>query len=203
MREHAGSAAKPLVGLFLLLLVFFVLLTAGAPIDPFRSRIATDSLAAAFPIGPTWLSGEEGAAGAGGERSGIVLQQRLIRLFATDLAVARIEITERGHVMQAQFPIAALFDGDAVRPALLPLLQRIGQELGAVHHGSQAGVDLFFPAPEPSAAARGAAFAQAMIDRGAPADSVRIGMERGMPGQVRLEFSLRRRDPASHAFIAG
>jgi hypothetical protein len=208
MREHAGNAAKPLVGLFLLLLVFFVLLTAGAPPDPNRSRAVTESLAAAFPVGPTWLSGEDGTSGAGGDRSAAAPQQRLSHIFKTELAVARIQIREHGDVMQAEFPVTALFDGDAVRPAMRPLLQRIGAELGAVRPAIQPTVDIFFHdgsmiAPDPAMPARGSAVARMLSDHGAPARAVRVGVERGNPALLRLEFTFRRREAESQPFRGG
>lgn len=207
MRDHVGSAAKPLVGLFLLLLVFFVLLTAGVPIDPDRSQAASESLTARFAVGPTWLSGETGDSGAGGDRAA-GMPRRLSHLFATELSIARVQIRERGRIMQAEFPVSALFDGEAVRPALRPLLQRIGGELGTAPPGQQASLDIFFHGPalapdDPAMLARASALARTLADDGAPASAVRLGTESGDPAMLRLEFSLRRRDDRVTPFHAG
>lgn len=198
-----GNASLVLMlSLFLLLLVFFIVLNAHAVRRTERAGAVMASVERSFPdfvIDARLRDGMEPVA----SRSGTVFAAERLhdmgQMFATEIAVARVDSVRPGRLLEVRLPADALFlPGTAtLRPDRQGLLDRVSLALRAARPGERVEVDALLAIDEgaashpPGPVQRAGALARALVGDGAPAGSVTVGVERGEPGGVRLLFSLR------------
>lgn len=198
-----GNASLVLMlSLFLLLLVFFIVLNAQTVRRPERTGAVLASVERSFPdfaIDPRLRDGTDPVASRSGTVFAAERLHEMGELFATAIAVARVESVEPGRLLEVRLPADALFlPGSAtLRPDRQGLIDRIALALRAERPGERMELDALLaidegaPSQPPGPVQRAGALARALTGDGAPAGSVTVGVERGAAGSVRFLFSLR------------
>jgi hypothetical protein len=197
------------LGLSLLILAFFIILVSISSFEENKSKAVIDSLDSAFESvrSPekdiSVLSGAPLESQVGAVLSGAQLQSQLSKLFVASIKAVQIKIVKSGKMMRIVFPSGALFlDGDVkIRPDQFALLDRIVSSLSVRppgrHYEMQFVIGSYFtsgknlPVGQSLEMSRAGAFVQAMLSRGAPPDSLSIGMEPGDPKQITIWFNVR------------
>ncbi len=203
-REGSGGSTVSLfLGLYLLVLSFFILLVSISTREDLKSKAVMDSLTSTFrTILPpstdlTAFSAKEG------EVVGQRFQEEITKIFTTAMRVIRVEIVQPGRLMRVAMPADSLFlTGDTeIRPARFPLLDRLvatlsGRPPGLRYDmefviGSAYTPDNDLPLRQTLEMARAGAFARAMLARGVPPDSISVGLKPGSRGDVVIWFYVR------------
>lgn len=195
------------LSLFLMVLAFFIVLVAISTVEEVKSKAVMNSLSSTFttyqPTGakPTDFTAKEGEVLGRPE-----FQEEITGVFATTLQVAKVEIVKPGRLMRARMPADAIFyEGEnRIKPHVLPFFDRIVAALGSRPPGIRFDMEFVIGAAGPENGAlpvreslemtRSGAFAREMISRGAPPDSVAIGLVPGDPGQVTMRFYVRNQE---------
>lgn len=206
---HDGRTGTAYVylSLFFLVLAFFIVLVAISTIEKTKSKAVMNSLTSTFttyqPEGtkPTDFTAKEGD--VLGRQA---FQEKITGIFATTLQVAKVEVVKPGRLMRAQMPSSAMFENNEarIRQNALAFLDRTVAALGGRPPGLRFDLefvigtlttgDKLLPVGENLPMARAGAFAREMISRGAPPDSVAIGLAPGDPEKITLRFYVRRLD---------
>lgn len=201
-RRHGDVNLATLLSLQLLLLAFFVLLTALSSFEGDRSRLVIDSLQSAFsaPFG-------DRAPTAGGRADALLLlslQEEVGDLVATAVPLTRVERTAPGRAMSLDLPEDAFFRAGEVRlnPLQRPLFERLVRALDRRPAAYRYEIDLLQPdsVPQPLLVARAGALVDALIAAGAPPASLSIGSRPGEPGRIRIMIRLFGRDAPAGLF---
>lgn len=187
--------------LYLVLFAFFILLVGLSHPDTPKSEALVESVRQALqPAADTdgedalFLAGRSALAELGGDL------QALLR-------IARVQHPGRGAELRLSIPESDLFDEDAIEPAsaAVPVIDRIATALDTPPPGLRLTMMLTMPMPLPQsaegpapengdaaplarAARRAAAFATALIDRGASPKAITVGVS---PTQNRLTLIFR------------
>ncbi|CAO3431072.1 hypothetical protein [Azospirillum doebereinerae] len=206
----AGSHVNPnngsivlLLSLFLLLLVFFIVLNAQSVQTVQKVKAVAASLEKSFPsfvIDPRLREGTETVASRAGTVYAVEWLDGVGSLFATAVAVAKVETLSPGRLLEVRLPADDLFlpGTMTLRPDRQGLLDRVVDALRETRQGERMELDALLgigptgaPSQPPGPVARAGTLARALVADGAPAQNVTVGIERGDPGGVRLLFSLR------------
>lgn len=192
-----------LLSLFLLLLVFFIVLNANSVQTVQKVKAVAASLERTFPsfvIDPRLREGAEPVASRAGTVFAVQRLEDVGTLFATAVAVAKVEVVAPGQLLEVRLPADDLFlpGTMTLRPDRQGLIDRIADALRQSRQGERVELDALLgigptgtPSQPPGPVARAGVLARALVEDGAPAGNVTIGIERGEPGGVRLLFSLR------------
>ncbi|HEY9164098.1 MAG TPA: flagellar motor protein MotB [Magnetovibrio sp.] len=204
--EHAGDQTIALfLGLYLVVLAFFILLVSISTLEEAKSQKVMDSLSSAFTsIVPPSADLQSFKAKDGDVLAGQEFQQQVTGIFATELGIDKVQTVQPGRQMRLILSADSLFfQGEArIRPAMYPLLDRTVAALSNRPTGLR--YDLEFVIGTPTLAdgktmpiaqtlevSRAGAFARAMFERGIPPDSVSVGMRPGHVGEVIIWFYTR------------
>jgi hypothetical protein len=187
---------------FLVLLVFFIVLTAQSV--PKRDKVdaVMTSLEKRFPpfVIDRRLQGGEAALAS---RAGTVFAAERLdgmgRLFSTMIAVAEVDKVTPGRVMEVRLPADSLFIPGAVwlRKERQALLERVATAMRADLPGERLELEALLSIdPDqtgqgPGPVARAGALARALAELGVPPRALSVGVERGAPGGARLRFIVR------------
>ena len=203
-RDHPSGTQFVILSLFLLVLAFFIVLVSISTVEVNKSKAVMNSLTATFTtIVPTGSEVSDFSAKEGDVLAGSAFQEKMTGLFATAFRVAKIQIVKPGRLMQVDMPTGALFvDGaDRIRDSALPVLDRIVAALGGRPPGFQFDVEFvigagqapgaILPAGRTLELMRAGAFAREMLSRGAPPESVAVGLAPAPPEQVTMRFYVR------------
>ncbi len=205
-KEHANpnnGSILLLLSLFLLLLVFFIVLNAHSVQTVQKVKAVAASLERTFPsfvIDPRLRDGTEPVASRAGTVFAVQRLDGVGTLFATEIAVAKVEVVAPGQLLEVRLPADDLFVPGTMmlRPDRQGLIDRIADALRQSRQGERVELDALLgigptgtPSQPPGPVARAGALVRALIADGAPARNVTVGIERGEPGGVRLLFSLR------------
>lgn len=204
--DEAGDSTVALfLGLYLVVLAFFILLVSISSVEDVKSNKVMSSLSSTFTslLPPssdlTTFTAKDGDIVAGQE-----FQQQVTGIYATVLGVDKVEIVQPGKQMRLLLKADSLFfDGEArIRPAIYPLLDRTVASLSNRPRGLR--FDLEFMIGTPASAdgktmpvtqtlevERAGAFARAMNERGIPPDSLSVGMRPGHMGEIVIYFYTR------------
>ena len=198
------------LGLYLLLLAFFAFLTAISNFEESKSRSVIESIASTFSSSlPTGRGALIDSSEVATRIEGRKFQDDLTALFAESMPFARVSIIEAGRIMEVVFAAEDLFvnAAAAMRPERLVLAERLAAvlaghppdlrfEIEAIV-GMRRGLGVSErDAPDTGlAVGRAGVFARALHDAGSPPGSVAVGLEARAPGQVRLRFYVRGKDP--------
>jgi outer membrane protein OmpA-like peptidoglycan-associated protein len=186
------------VGLFLVLLTFFIMLVGLSRPDSGKTSAVVDSLQTTFGTQPNSPRDDEGlfAPGAsalaelGGDLAGL-------------LRVAHVRRAARGEELRVTLPASELFPPDSaeVRDISTPLINRLIAALSAPPNGVRLEVAVSLGAQGAGDTSRGqggdelalairraGAFARALVSRGAPPAAVAIGIDSRQPGRALLAF---------------
>lgn len=192
--------------LYLIILAFFIMLVSISTFEDTKSKLAMESLTAAFS---SILPSNEAIA-TSSEDSGIdpgqAFQEKITGMFATSLQVAKVEAVQPGRVMLVKVPTDVLFAPGQSKLKLVQedLLERLvsalaGRPEGGHHDlefvlGAKIDANGNFPLGRTLEVERADVFAREMLRRGAPPDAVAVGVEPGDVDVVKFWFFTRSRD---------
>ncbi|MBL8660861.1 MAG: hypothetical protein JNM75_14030 [Rhodospirillales bacterium] len=191
--SRADPSVSLFLGLYLLILAFFILLVSLSTIEEKKARAVMESLSTTF--------GSERPAGSalgisGGDGSLPVVQNFLAAL-ARIVRVAELKTLGPGRLMRVSLPMAVVFAAGAEtpRPSLYPLLDRTVATLSAPPPGLR--VDFEFAlapgatvAGQALAARRADVFAREMLARGAPPARLSIALAPAAGDEAWLTFRI-------------
>lgn len=202
------------LGLYLILLAFFVLLNTLATLKEDRVKAVLGSLLSTFSTeildtaNPTEFTASVGESLATQE-----FHREVRDFFEVAVPLARVELFSSGAVMRITLPSAQLFDPGTtvVRQDRQELMFRVVRSLSRRVVGLRYEVEFStftgpFLAEEVTAGqvleiARAGAFARELERRGVPGNSVVIGAQPGNPAEVQMTFFLRVEDEAKVDFL--
>ncbi len=203
--KSGGGGTTPLfLGLFLLILAFFILLVSISTLEKVKSKAVLDSLNSTFStILPSGSSSSVLDIEEGRIVSGELFQQEITDIFTSTIEVAKIEIVHPGRLMRIRIPSDSLFFSgmSKIRDSRFPLLDRIVAALSDRPAGLRYDMEFVIgaeyvdgrslPIAGTLEISRAGVFARDMMARGAPADSVSIGLKPGDPAEVLIWFYVR------------
>lgn len=204
------------LSLYLLLLAFFILLNNVSSAEAARERLVVGSLNSTFAgVGRETENAAVFASKSGNFLSDPDFENRLSTLVKTDLALARFKVVEAGRVMEVKLPFNEMFEigRDEIRSDRLAFFGRVARIITERSTGVYFDLDILIATgtPEPEewdavhelAIARAAAAVSRLEADGARRDILAGGIERGMPGTMRLVFHLRDEDERAAASSTG
>jgi hypothetical protein len=201
------------LGLYLILLAFFVLLNTLASLKEDRVKAVLGSLMATFSteildtMTPTEFSASVGNLLATEE-----FHREIREFFEAAVPLSRVESYSAGKLMHARIPADELFEPGSIafRDDRDELLQRIARSLSRRVEGLRYEVEFStFTGPFLDdegggglvlEVARAGAFARALFDRGVPGESITIGARPGNPEELEMTFLVRVVDRAKVDF---
>ncbi|MEE9545083.1 MAG: flagellar motor protein MotB [Rhodospirillales bacterium] len=216
--EKAGGVGSLalFLGLYLLVLAFFILLVSISTLEEVKSRAVMDSLSSTFSsIFPpstdlTAFTSKEGDVLAAQQ-----FQEQITNIFTTSIRVEKIEVIQAGRKMRLSIRSDSLFftGKTTIRAAKVPLLDRIVASLSARPPGLHFDMELVIgseyaggkslPIGQTLEMARAGAFAREMQSRGVPPDSVVVGIMHGNPDEILIWFYVRNVDEIRLKFGEG
>ena len=204
---HGGGSIALFLGLYLLILAFFIMLVSMSTVEKAKSKAAMESLSATFTsilppsLNLTALTRSEGDALAGQQ-----FQQQITNIFSTTLQVSKVEVIQPGRLMRVQLKADVMFKpgSDEIRNSSYALMDRIVASVSGRPPGVRydmefviaspyiTGTDL--PTKQTLEISRAGNFARQMMTRGLPPDSVAVGLKHGTTGDITIWFYVRRSD---------
>lgn len=197
------------LGLFLILLAFFIMLNSLAVVDAEKTATAMDSVSSQFgesrqpnPIGLDPQAMSEAALSEG-------FHGQVETSFNAVLPVAEFLPLPHANALQVMVPANTLFAAgeSTIQLRAAILLDRLSEALSGAGAGESFEVETFFElAAEASADARdltrrrAATFARELVDRGVDPRRVTAGIEAGEEQKVRMFFIARQGDPQKITF---
>lgn len=192
------------LGLFLLLLAFFIMLMSMSNFEETKSQRVMESLTATFSDLTTPVTNPASFLSKSGDTlSPEAFQQLMSGVFSAAVAVDRTEIIQPGRAMRVDLRANELFvvNKSVIRDTRLDLIDRIASSLGASPEGYRfeisflIGVSLShegtMPVEQTLEARRAGSFARTAIAHGAPPASVSVGIASGNPKEVSIYFYVR------------
>lgn len=211
---HGGSSIALFLALYLLVLAFFILLVSISTVEESKSQAAMDSLSAAFTtILPPSLQLTAVSESEGEILAGQQFQQEVTQIFSTTIQVTKVDVIQPGRLMRVELNSDVLFEtGKAeIRESNQPLLDRIVASLSVRPPGFRYDMEFIIGTPyttgkslpigETLEMARAGVFVREMLERGAPPDSVSVGIERGDPKDISIWFYIRDIDEGRLKFM--
>lgn len=202
--EQAPDIVPVFLGLFLLVLAFFIMLVSISTFEQVKSTAVMDSLSSTFTtVLPPTSDPTEFNAKDGDIIAGEAFQEQITSIFTTAVQVEKIEVVQPGRLMRLYMPASALFlEGEAaVREDQLPLLDRVVAALSNRPPGLRQDMEIVIGAPLTGNAylplqqtietARMGEIARLLTGRGAPPDSVSVGVKSGDVGNISIWFWVR------------
>jgi len=204
VKTGGSNAIALFLGLFLLVLAFFILLVSISTIENVKSKEVMNSLTSTFadlvmpvtdPTDFTSMHGEVLAPEA--------FQERITGVFSTAVNVDRIKVVQPGRVMRVDLQAHELFEDDkaSIRPGRLDMLDRIVTSLSANPKnirfemaflvGTTAPDDEKLPTSQTLSMSRAGTFARTVVERGAPPSSISVGLRSGDPSSITIHFYVR------------
>lgn len=215
---HAARVGGPstvtlFLGLFLLVLAFFIILVSISTVEETKSREVMDSLTSTFadlaaPVtDPTNFDSKQGEV-----LSPEAFQQRITGVFSTAITVDKVEVVQPGSVMRVDFQAHELFVADTpeIRSIRMDLIDRIVTSLSSPQPGvrfemafligSLPSGDKMLPVVQTLEVARAGAFARQIIERGGPPHTISVGVILGNPSDISVYFYVRDEESARLQF---
>lgn len=200
--SDGGDGATLLyLGVFILLLAFFILLNSISHFHDSKVGAVIRSVDDAF-------SAHAVLTGAAGDRQQMRADaaralQDLGDLIRAELPLAKVETGTQTGTLYVSMPATALFVGDglAIRSDQQPLMDRVARALEPRRQGISVQAELLFATRDVDdttpLVARAGALARALSDLGANPAWMSVGLEKGeAAGQLRLLFTLQAREGA-------
>lgn len=192
------------LGLYLVVLAFFILLVTISTFEESKSRKVMDSLSSTFTtIVPPSAQLQNFQSKDGDVLASQEFQQQITGIFATAVQIEKVEIVQPGRLMRVVMKTDSMFfPGETtIRPNLFPMLDRTVASLSNRPAGMKYDLEMVIGVPTTSGKAmpivetlevsRAGAFARAMNERGLSPDSVSVGMRPENVGEVILWFYTR------------
>ncbi len=192
------------LGLFLLVLAFFIMLVSISTFEEVKSSRVMDSLTSTFTtVLPPTSDPVDFNAKDGDILAGEAFQEQITSIFSTAIQVENIEVVQPGRLMRLQMRVNVLYlDGQtAVREDQYPLLDRIVAVLSnrppglrqdmEVIIGSRVTEGVSLPVGQTLEMSRVGELARLMVSRGAPPDAISVGLKPGDPSEISIWFWVR------------
>lgn len=192
------------LGLFLLVLAFFIMLVSISTFEKVKSSRVMDSLTSTFTtVLPPTSDPVDFNAKDGDILAGEAFQEQVTSIFSTAIQVENIEVVQPGRLMRLQMRVNVLYlDGQtAVREDQYPLLDRIVAVLSnrppglrqdmEVIIGSRVTEGASLPVGQTLETSRVGELARLMVSRGAPPDAISVGLKPGDPNEISIWFWVR------------
>ena len=188
------------LALNLLILAFFILLVSMSTFEESKVKAVAESMnSLVTPLrkkkSPVVFLSNSGTLIAAEE-----FQDHIEEVFSTVISAHRVEIVEPGRVMRVVIPADNLFEpnSERLKVSQLALLDRLIGSLSARPPGHRFDMQFVIgfgdqnsglgPISQTLEMTRAATFIRNMLSRGAPNDSITMGMKRGDPQTVTLWF---------------
>ncbi len=212
-RVGGASTVTLFLGLFLLVLAFFIILVSISTVEETKSREVMDSLTSTFadlaaPVtDPTDFASKQGEV-----LSPDAFQQRITGVFSTAIAVDHVEVVQPGRIMRVNFQAHELFvpEKSDIRSNRTELVDRIMGSLSANPPGYRFEMAFLIGSPSSNGdmlpvtqtleLSRAGSFARKAIERGAPPHSVSVGVVPGKSTDVSIYFYVRKEASARLQF---
>lgn len=212
---HGGSSIALFLALYLLVLAFFILLVSISTVEEVKSQAAMDSLSSSFTtilppsLQLTAISSSEGEVLAGQQ-----FQEQVTNIFSTTIQVTSVDVIQPGRLMRIQLDSDILFEPEKteIRESNHPLLDRIVASLSGRPPGFRYDMEFvigssyqsgkIMPIGQTLEMARAGSFVRTMLERGAPPDSVAVGIQPGNPSESNIWFYIRDSDETRLKFIS-
>ena len=125
--KGADSTVALFLGLYLVVLAFFILLVSISTLEESKSKTVMDSLSSAFTtIVPPSSDLQSFRSKDGDVLAAQEFQEQVTGIFATSVAIEKVEIVQPGKLMRVVFKSDSLFvSGRAeIRDSMYPMLDR-------------------------------------------------------------------------------
>lgn len=192
------------LGLFLLVLAFFIMLVSISTFEKVKSNAVMDSLSSTFTtVLPPTTDLTDFNAKDGDILAGEAFQEQITTIFSTAIQVEKIEVVQPGKLMRLRIPTPILFKGDetTLRQDQLPLMDRVVAALSnrspglrqdmEIVVGANVNEKIYLPEAQNIEMARLGELARTLVGRGAPPDSISVGIKNGSPNEINLWFWVR------------
>ncbi|MDH5189304.1 MAG: hypothetical protein OEW37_10160 [Rhodospirillaceae bacterium] len=204
--EKPGDQTVALfLGLYLVVLAFFILLVSISTLEEAKSAKVMDSLSSAFTtIVPPSADLQSFRSKDGDVLAAQEFQEQVTGIFATAMAIEKVEVVQPGKIMRVVLKSNSLFTtGEAtIRPSMYPMLDRTVASLSNRPAGMRFDLEFLIGVPtigggksmpivETLEMTRAGNFAKAMFERGIPPDSVSVGMRPSRADEAVLWFYTR------------
>ncbi|MEE8394387.1 MAG: hypothetical protein V3R66_08585 [Rhodospirillales bacterium] len=204
--EKSGSQSTIalFLALYLLILAFFILLVSISTLQDVKAKAAMTSVTTTFSnILPPSVELKAFSTEEGEVLAGQAFQEEVTNIFATAIQVAKVETVQPGRLMRVLFPADALFfpGKTEIRQGQFPFLDRIVAALSNRPPGVRYDMEFVIGSPftggknlpigQTLEIARGGVFARELRNRGAPPDSISIGLMPGNADEVIIRFYIR------------
>lgn len=204
--EEGPNTVALFLGLYLVILAFFILLVTISTIEENRSKKVMDSLSSTFTsiVPPSADLMTLNRSADEGVLAGQEFQQQITGIFATELGISKVDTLQPGRQMRLMLKSDSLFfqDEPRIRPAMYPLLDRTVAALSNRPAGQRFDMEFVIgtepsadgktlPTTETLAVQRAGAFANEMNSRGIPPDSIAVGVRPGRKDEVAIYFYTR------------
>jgi len=210
---HGGSSIALFLGLYLLILAFFIMLVSISTLEETKSRAAMESLSATFTsILPPSLELTAMTSSEGDVLAGQQFQQQITNIFSTTMQVSKVDVIQPGRLMRVQLKADVIFEtGQAViRASSHGLMDRIVASVSGRPPGLRYDMEFIIDSPYTTGTdlptrqtlemSRAGTFAREMLARGFPPDSVSVGLKPGDKGDITIWFYVRSSDESRLRF---
>ena len=202
------------LSLFLLVLAFFIVLVSISTVEEVKSKAVMRSLTSTFAtFQPAGVTPSDFTAKEGDVLGGQAFQEKITGIFATALQVAKVKVVKPGRLMQAEMPTSAMFtEGEnKIKPSAFAFLDRLVAALGGRPPGVRFDMEFLIGVPYTAAnilaenetleMSRAGGFAREILSRGAPPDSVSIGLAPGDSERIIIRFYVRNKNDVRLEFL--
>lgn len=186
---------------------FFILLFSMSTFSDVKTSAVRASLNSAFAsVVPPSMEATSFTSTTGRFLGSDEFQGAMTKLFATALAVEKIEIVQPGSIMRVIVNADSLFlpDTTTIREAYIPMVDRLIAALSGRPQGYHFDMEFVIgtaegdgrkiPVAQTLQMARAGAFVRDMLARGVPPDTIAIGVRKGNPEQIVMWFYVRSAD---------
>lgn len=190
--KDGNSSVALFLALYLLLLAFFILLNTISTFEEVKTKQVKESLSSAFAsILPPTTSQQSPTAFDGPVIAAQEFQEEIGELFETNIKVVRIKVVQPGKQMEVTMIADQLFevDSDKIRDQKRDFMRRLSKAMASAPDnlryevemlmGVEAGPGGQLEVAQTLEMRRGGAFARELRARGAPRDSVFVGVDPG------------------------
>lgn len=206
-KGDAEANVSLFLGLFLLVLAFFIVLVSISTLEETRSRQVMDSLTSTFSELIEPVENTDPFLGQHGDfLEPEAFQAEIADVFVTAISVVKIRVIKPGREMRVEMSTRQIFDDGSfeLRAVRTPLIDRVVSSLSRNPPNIRFQTQVMFAIPEEDASdidrqrrialRRADALARYLVERGAPPETVSAGVFKGEPEVVRFNFFIRRDD---------
>ncbi len=204
---HGGSSIALFLGLYLLILAFFIMLVSISTLEEVKSKAAMESLSATFTsILPPSLELTAVVSAEGVVLAGQQFQQQITNIFSTTVQITKVDVIQPGRLMRVQLKSEVIFETDRadVRESVHPLMDRIVASISGRPPGLRYDMEFVLTSPyvndtdlptdQTPEMSRAGNFAREMLSRGLPPGSLSVGLEPGDTSNITIWFYVRSSD---------